>query len=747
MRAVCLLAVEVVMEADYNWKPVKKYALSQSVTCHAQTLARKLWDGYTWAMQPEKIGYYEIKSELGRGGMATVYRGYDPRFEREVAVKVLPPEMLHADPQFRLRFQREAKIIARLEHPSIVPVYDVGEENNQLYFVMRFMGGGSLAGRIRERVYRVEEAVRLLGQVAPGVDEAHAKGIVHRDLKPSNILFDNQNVPYISDFGIAKLTQAESANVTGSAVIGTPAYMAPEQALGSDVDGRADVYALGVILYEMLTGKQPYQADTPMGLAIKHVTDPVPHILNVKPDLPAWIETIVATAMAKDRNDRFSTAGEMLETMQAFLRGETPIRAGKPLPPSTMQAASHAATAHAAPEAKTVFARKNRLSPLAWLALLFLIVMIVLAGGGFLLFRDKLFPAATASPSPAAAAPASTTPSPLPSPSQTLAALSGTPTATLPPTDTPTPSLPVIGGADQVAFLSDNNIWVMNVDGSDPRQLTTDGAAKFNLEWLPDGKTLLYISGMTLKTVDIETLREEIVTSFVSAEYFESFHVSPDGKQAAISLARELFVVPFNLESMKNVRKRSDLLDLKGCLFYDKFSVKDALWSDDDQKLALKMLVNSGGTIADSIRILDIQQCSEADPKALDDFPIGRFPFKNTIVDFDWDGDLLFFFNSDLFKGGFGELIFYNTFTHKYEKIFPIENTCCYRDATFSPDGTFVIFAFQDIRLGEASTLSLYYVRVDALTTGGALRPIPLPEGFFTRRDQAPMPVLRPAQK
>ena len=698
-------------------------------------------------MQPEKIGYYEIKSELGRGGMATVYRGYDPRFEREVAVKVLPPEMLHADPQFRLRFQREAKIIARLEHPSIVPVYDVGEENNQLYFVMRFMGGGSLSGRIRERVYRVEEAVRLLGQVAPGVDEAHAKGIVHRDLKPSNILFDNQNVPYISDFGIAKLTQAESANVTGSAVIGTPAYMAPEQALGSDVDGRADVYALGVILYEMLTGKQPYQADTPMGLAIKHVTDPVPHILNVKPDLPAWIETIVATAMAKDRNDRFSTAGEMLETMQAFLRGETPIRAGKPLPPSTMQAASHAATAHAAPEAKTVFARKNRLSPLAWLALLFLIVMIVLAGGGFLLFRDKLFPAATASPSPAAVATASMTPSPVPSPSQTLAALSGTPTATLPPTDTPTPSLPVIGGADQVAFLSDNNIWVMNVDGSDPRQLTTDGAAKFNLEWLPDGKTLLYISGMTLKTVDIETLREEIVTSFVSAEYFESFHVSPDGKQAAISLARELFVVPFNLESMKNVRKRSDLLDLKGCLFYDKFSVKDALWSDDDQKLALKMLVNSGGTIADSIRILDIQQCSEADPKALDDFPIGRFPFKNTIVDFDWDGDLLFFFNSDLFKGGFGELIFYNTFTHKYEKIFPIENTCCYRDATFSPDGTFVIFAFQDIRLGEASTLSLYYVRVDALTTGGALRPIPLPEGFFTRRDQAPMPVLRPAQK
>lgn len=732
----------------------QKIHTSQNVTCHAQTLARKLWDGYTWAMQPEKIGYYEIKSELGRGGMATVYRGYDPRFEREVAVKVLPPEMLHADPQFRVRFQRESKIIARLEHPSIVPVYDVGEENNQLYFVMRFMGGGSLSERIRERVYNVGEATRLLAQIAPGVDEAHTKGIVHRDLKPSNILFDHQNVPYISDFGIAKLTQAESANVTGSAVIGTPAYMAPEQALGSDVDGRADVYALGVILYEMLTGKQPYQADTPMGLAIKHVTEPVPHILNVKPDLPAWVETVVVTAMAKDRKDRFSTASEMVETMQAFLRGETPIRAEKPLPPSTMQAVSRAAsvqvsTAQAALGAKTVFVNKNQLSPLVWLAPLFLVILMILAGGGLFLFQDKIFPAATASPSPAVAAPTSTiaAPSPLPSPSQTLAVLLEASTATSAPTDTPAPSLPVIGGADQIAFLSGNDIWVMNVDGSDPRQLTTDGAAKFNLEWLPDGKTLLYISGMTLKTVNIETLREENITSFLSSQYFESFHVSPDGKQAAISLDRELFVVPFDLESARNIRKQSDLLALKGCLYYTKFAVKDALWSDDGTKLALKILVPVGNQRADAIRILDIQKCSDEDPQALDDFPVGRFEFKHTIVDYDYDGDALFFFNSGGFKGGFGELVFYSSFTHKFQKIFPIENTCCYRDATFSPDGTYVIFAFQDIRLGEASTLTLYYVRVDALTTGEVLHPIPLPEGFFILRDEAPMPVLRPAQK
>ena len=194
-------------------------------------------------MAPEKIGRYEIKAELGRGGMATVYHGYDPRFEREVAVKVLPSELLHSDPQFKLRFEREAKIIAQLEHPSIVPVYDVGDEGGQPYFVMRYMNGGSLSERIKQKVMSVDEAARILGQIAPGMDEAHSKGIVHRDLKPSNILFDGKGVPYISDFGIAKISRAQVSNVTGSGIIGTPAYMAPEQASGETVDGRTDIYA------------------------------------------------------------------------------------------------------------------------------------------------------------------------------------------------------------------------------------------------------------------------------------------------------------------------------------------------------------------------------------------------------------------------------------------------------------------------------------------------------------------------
>ncbi len=152
-------------------------------------------------------------------------------------------------------------------------------------------------------------------------------------------------------------------------------------------------------------------------------------------------------------------------------------------------------------------------------------------------------------------------------------------------TEPPVPSIPVIGGADKIAFLRNNDVWMMNVDGSDAKQLTTDTVKKFNLQWLPDGKTVLYMSGKTVKTVDIETLREEIIFNFISAEYFESFYVSPDGKQVAMAINRELFVVPFDLEKLGDVSRKSDLLDMNGCLFYNDLAVKGAKWSDDAQDL------------------------------------------------------------------------------------------------------------------------------------------------------------------
>ena len=270
--------------------------------------------------EPRKFGRYEIKGEIGRGGMATVYHAYDPRFEREVALKVLPHEMLH-DIQFRTRFEREAKTIAMLEHPAIVPVYDFGEEEGQPYFVMRYMTGGSLSDRIKKGPMRVQEAAQLIAHIAPGLDEAHARHIIHRDLKPGNILFDQFDQPYISDFGIAKLSEAQTS-VTGTAIVGTPAYMSPEQAQGESVDGRSDIYGLGVILFEMLTGQQPYHGDTPMSVVVKQITGPVPHILDARPDLPPDMELIIEKAMAKDRNERFQDVKSLSNALSAVARGE-----------------------------------------------------------------------------------------------------------------------------------------------------------------------------------------------------------------------------------------------------------------------------------------------------------------------------------------------------------------------------------------------------------------------------------------
>src|SRR5690349_6796444 len=244
-------------------------------------------------MANEIIARYELQSELGRGGMATVYLAYDPNFRRNVAIKRVAGN-LQTQQMYRERFEREAHLIAKIEHPAIVPVYDYGEYDQALYLVMRYMPGGSLAEKIKAGVLPLREAAQILTKIAPALDAVHAQGIVHRDLKPGNILFDNFGNPAISDFGIAHFTAATS-DLTGSAVIGTPAYMSPEQVRGDkDLDGRSDLYSLGAILFEMLTGRGPFQSTTPLSIAFKHLTDPVPSIRSIRPDLPVEVERILS---------------------------------------------------------------------------------------------------------------------------------------------------------------------------------------------------------------------------------------------------------------------------------------------------------------------------------------------------------------------------------------------------------------------------------------------------------------------
>jgi serine/threonine protein kinase len=271
-------------------------------------------------MSDQKIGRYEIDHELGRGGMAVVYLARDPLMKRQVAIKVLPRQFTF-EPHFRTRFQREAEVIAALEHPAIVPVYDFGEYEEQPFIVMRYMPGGSLLDRMERGPLALAETAHLVGRVAEALDEAHARHIVHRDLKPGNILFDTRGEAFLSDFGIAKMTEGTST-VASTGIMGTPAYMSPEQARGvKELDARSDVYSLGVILFQLLTGELPFKADTPMGMAVAHITEPVPSALSVKPDLPPQSEELLGHALSKSPAERYQTASALARDLSQLAGG------------------------------------------------------------------------------------------------------------------------------------------------------------------------------------------------------------------------------------------------------------------------------------------------------------------------------------------------------------------------------------------------------------------------------------------
>lgn len=373
-------------------------------------------------MSFQRMGPFEIETEIGRGGMAAVFRAHDPRFRRDVAIKVLPRELLH-EPSFRARFEREAQTVAALEHPAIVPVYDYGEEDGLPYIVMRFMPGGSLSERLESGSMSVQESERIITRLAAALDEAHRQGIVHRDLKPANILFDRYGNAYLSDFGVARIAQA-SAELTGDAIVGTPAYMSPEQARGeTDLDGRSDVYALGAILFEMLTGQQPFEADTPLGVAMKHITEPVPRIREVKADLPAACEALIERSMAKDREARFDTAGDLAAALTAIAGAVPPPHPGGDLypssepfffgekPDSTVSTVSDPAVPGAAGGAHGQGGRFPTIPPWAWL-LTFLVLasgvcgLFTLGGGALAVLQQLSNPPASTAPVSAPQSPA-----------------------------------------------------------------------------------------------------------------------------------------------------------------------------------------------------------------------------------------------------------------------------------------------------------------------------------------------------
>jgi len=271
-------------------------------------------------LQPGQIlGGYRIINQIGQGGMATVYKAYQASMDRNVAIKVLPGQLAESQ-EFTTRFQQEARIIARLEHPHILPVFDYGETDGISYFVMRYLEAGTLKDKMQAGPLSLNEIDHLFTQLADALGYAHSQGIIHRDLKPANALVDSQGNLFLTDFGIAKLLESASPRLTQTdAIMGTPAYISPEQAKSLNVDRRSDIYSLGIILYEMVTGSVPFVADTPLAVILKHVSDRLPLPTSIKPDVPASIEQVILKALAKDPEDRFATAGEFVAAWKKAL--------------------------------------------------------------------------------------------------------------------------------------------------------------------------------------------------------------------------------------------------------------------------------------------------------------------------------------------------------------------------------------------------------------------------------------------
>jgi serine/threonine protein kinase len=422
-----------------------------------------------------QFGKYEIKERIGRGGMAEVYKGYHANLDRYVAIKVLHA-FLADDEEFSGRFGREAQNIARLKHPHIVSVYDYefDEASESYYMVMELVNGATLKDRLidleeQQTLMSLDEALRITREAASALAYAHKAGMIHRDVKPANLMLDdteNDRV-VLTDFGIAKIVTGAQFTMTGG-LVGTPAYMSPEQGVGETGDERSDLYSLGVILYQMMTGALPYEAETPLALILRHMNDPIPTVRDKRPQIPALIERIIQTLMAKEPQDRYKSADDLIEDIrraeeliyQAGVEENTPVQLmsakaasvqddtmpsiDSPTIPFNQLRSRKLETLHGQTKApkpedasEDTPAGKNRG---LWLGIGG-IILILLIGGGYVLGASSgVFPAVgfLASETPTATAEPSHTPTLTVTPTEPTA--TDEPTATTEPSETPEPT-------------------------------------------------------------------------------------------------------------------------------------------------------------------------------------------------------------------------------------------------------------------------------------------------------------------
>ncbi len=273
----------------------------------------------------DTIGTYEIIAPLGQGGMATVYKAYHGRLNRFVAIKMIH-QAFSEDPSYLTRFEREAQIVAALEHPHIVPIYDFSEYEGEPYLVMKLIEGGTLKGLMSEGKLPIDDIINVTAPIGEALDYAHSRGVLHRDVKPSNIILEKKTLtPYLSDFGLARLSISGASTMSQDFMIGTPYYMSPEQAQGKvQLDARTDLYSFGVVLYELFVGKVPFSEGTPYAIINDHIARELPLPSTMNPEIPKTVELVLLRALAKDPDDRYQTAAEMMTAIRSTVKAEAP---------------------------------------------------------------------------------------------------------------------------------------------------------------------------------------------------------------------------------------------------------------------------------------------------------------------------------------------------------------------------------------------------------------------------------------
>lgn len=500
----------------------------------------------------KNIDRYKVVSELGRGGMAVVYRAIDTMLDRNVAIKVILPEGGNTE-KFVRRFKREAKTLANLSHPNIVKVLDYGEFEGNPYLVMEYISGGALKASMGKPIPYAEAAATLV-PIARALHYAHQQRIVHRDVKPENILINESGQPMLSDFGILKLVDVEeSRGLTGTGrIVGTPAYMSPEQIRGREIDGRADIYSLGIVFFEMITGRKPYNAGTPIELSMQHLHDPIPKAKQFVRDLPAEVEQVIVKSMAKSPEDRYQSMLALVQDLEKLSGASERITAER----------------RAVREEETAGKKQKRSYLPAFIAASLLVVIgiaTVLFGEDILGFIGQGDPPAVAATGTSANAvipiqpPTNTKPPPTrantPRPS-------ATPTVFVIRTFTPT-GLPDTGiqpsNAGQVAEVRrvdrisvirmdwvENGNWLINAGSNALSFINPDSAAVEQRINLPgdiplslgvastDGKVYVLVNA-GIRVVDMQTFK--ILDTFTVTGGANSLAASPDGKLLALGIS------------------------------------------------------------------------------------------------------------------------------------------------------------------------------------------------------------------